>query len=622
MSEPQVITHFAIYPSLGVARVGNSPDGYFFGPEQPGAPRDKGAYRDASGRIKRQAARFRVYGLDARGEVVKEITADDARITWKVEVANKKAAWFDFDQALDIPESQGLIDGTPGIVSTLRNANVPGPERASLAITPPAVTIAGKNINALGNEASFALNGRFMSRSVYLGELHTDAKGRLVFLGGRGEAASFDGKPATTFANNEGWHDDTSDGPVDATVEYEGKTYEAKGAWVLVGPPDYAPGVQGIVTGWDLLFQVATELEPARMPERPKFSEHIYALLRRFTLTQWVNAGFARDFGFGSPSDFTDPVLVARLNDPSEASRALRFRVFDWFRNANYNAPQPASLPAYYGDAMTIDVTKAGPRAWMAILPTQYRWLEQWADGDFVADGKPAAPPPWESLSAAEQVRLIDRAVLDEVLGGPFHPGAEFTWPMRNPLLYAEPFRIKRRAAPEPDYGPQLISSIALMRGGPLDGSTAGDITRWMATPWQTDTSSCLSAYVPYVDDYLPTFWPARVPNDVLSEQQYEKLMDPKTPVNEKEREFGFEKRVKWLRGIRYPMKPTFPPQIYPSKEAINKFIREWAQVGIVEALPGPGGAFPGEVWVETGRQIEHDQPAMTGLEYIWASED
>jgi hypothetical protein len=81
---------------------------------------------------------------------------------------------------------------------------------------------------------------------------------------------------------------------------------------------------------------------------------------------------------------------------------------------------------------------------------------------------------------------------------------------------------------------------------------------------------------------------------------------------------FGFEKRVNGLRGIRYPMKPTFPPRIYPSKEAINKFLREWAQVGIVEALPGPGGPLPDEVWVETGRQIERDPPAMTALDETW----
>ena len=83
MNESHEITQFAIYPSIGVARIGNSPEGYFFGPEQPGVLRP-GPYRDDAGRIKRQAARFRIYGLDAQGRVIKEITAADAQIQWHV----------------------------------------------------------------------------------------------------------------------------------------------------------------------------------------------------------------------------------------------------------------------------------------------------------------------------------------------------------------------------------------------------------------------------------------------------------------------------------------------------------------------------------------------------------
>ena len=47
-----------------------------------------------------------------------------------------------------------------------------------------------------------------------------------------------------------------------------------------------------------------------------------------------------------------------------------------------------------------------------------------------------------------------------------------------------------------------------------------------MAVPWQTDTSSCLSRYKHDVDGYLPTFWPARVPNDVLDLESYQAVMD------------------------------------------------------------------------------------------------
>ena len=71
-----------------------------------------------------------------------------------------------------------------------------------------------------------------------------------------------------------------------------------------------------------------------------------------------------------------------------------------------------------------------------------------------------------------------------------------------------------------------MTSEIALAEDGPLHASGPGDLTRWMAVPWQTDTSSCLSRYKRDVDGYLPTFWPARVPNDVLDLESYQAVMD------------------------------------------------------------------------------------------------
>ena len=212
----QEITQFRIYPSIGVARVGNSPDGYFFGPEVPGPhPRDESQFRDAQGRIKRQAARFRVYGFNAAGEVVREVTNDaDTQITWTVQVANQKSAWFNFDLAMDIPSAAN-------VASTRRNKSVA--DRASLEITPPPVRIQGDRVNAQGSDAQYAMSGRYVDETVYLGEVRTDDKGRLVFLGGRGHSQNPWGQPAYTFGNNDGWHDDVSDGPVDAVVRYRGQ---------------------------------------------------------------------------------------------------------------------------------------------------------------------------------------------------------------------------------------------------------------------------------------------------------------------------------------------------------------------------------------------------------------
>src|ERR1700744_3435011 len=85
----QTIVKAAIYPSIGVARVGNSKTAYYIGPEVPDPlPQPLGFYRDQAGALKREAARFRVYGLNADGVIVKELTSADAEVIWTVTLAN------------------------------------------------------------------------------------------------------------------------------------------------------------------------------------------------------------------------------------------------------------------------------------------------------------------------------------------------------------------------------------------------------------------------------------------------------------------------------------------------------------------------------------------------------
>src|SRR5690606_3134165 len=102
----------------------------------------------------------------------------------------------------------------------------------------------------------FALDGgAFMTMPVTLGEAMTDAEGRLVVLAGAGSAYQAPDAPGMTgFADNSGWTDDTSDGPVRATVRIGDRTFEADPAWVLCVPPNYAPGVaSSIVTAFDAI---------------------------------------------------------------------------------------------------------------------------------------------------------------------------------------------------------------------------------------------------------------------------------------------------------------------------------------------------------------------------------
>ncbi|HEY4173562.1 MAG TPA: LodA/GoxA family CTQ-dependent oxidase, partial [Rhodopila sp.] len=215
------IVKAVIYPSIGVARVGNAPAGYVVGPEVTNpkplvadtAP-GKNPYRDAEGRLYPQAARFRIYGVNAAGSIVKELTAPGvaAEIAWTVHLANKKAAWYEFQIALDIPEAASADP------STLRNPDVT--DRSSLVLDAgPHSLRAGQGAGPVEMVA-----GRFMHQGdpVYLGKMWCEGDARLLVTGGRGKSASYDGKPATTFANNNGWHDDVSDGPVTATVSYNG----------------------------------------------------------------------------------------------------------------------------------------------------------------------------------------------------------------------------------------------------------------------------------------------------------------------------------------------------------------------------------------------------------------
>jgi len=58
------------------------------GPELPGDHTlPAGGYKDAQCRLKRQVARFRLFGYDQNGNVVQEITAADGEITWTVHLA-------------------------------------------------------------------------------------------------------------------------------------------------------------------------------------------------------------------------------------------------------------------------------------------------------------------------------------------------------------------------------------------------------------------------------------------------------------------------------------------------------------------------------------------------------
>src|SRR2546423_3157548 len=146
--------NFKIHPAIGIARVGDSPTSFYLAPEQAGqlpieCDQDGNAvlkdgkeqpiskFKDGQGRVKRQAARFRVYGYDDGspqgqelqvGQQIEVVQTKTGRmmtgkvvdIEWTVYLANKKASRYEFRQ----------LDGEHGYDDThpLRNADVTGPD--------------------------------------------------------------------------------------------------------------------------------------------------------------------------------------------------------------------------------------------------------------------------------------------------------------------------------------------------------------------------------------------------------------------------------------------------------------------------------------------------------------
>ncbi|WP_204348686.1 LodA/GoxA family CTQ-dependent oxidase, partial [Serratia marcescens] len=90
---------------------------------------------------KKQVQRFRVYGYDDQGRVVRELGVADG-LNWTVHVANTKAAWYGYSNAMDGGEH------APGNPGPLRNASIePARRERMLVIDAGPVRIAGAAAN-------------------------------------------------------------------------------------------------------------------------------------------------------------------------------------------------------------------------------------------------------------------------------------------------------------------------------------------------------------------------------------------------------------------------------------------------------------------------------------------
>jgi L-Lysine epsilon oxidase N-terminal/L-lysine epsilon oxidase C-terminal domain len=501
---------YRIHPSIGIARVGNADrDKFFVGPELP----NRGPLGDStfgtrvqpfkdSGKLKPQAARFRIWEyIEKKGkyEASREINLDEkdcASIVWNVHLANRKASFFKFKNLTGEQTAH-----PPG---DRRNDAIV--DRRKLELDPLPRSISGRN----GKPVEFRKGtSKNPSRELwpnpapsppieYLGELRTDGAGRLVVIGGMGKASALSGTAlGGDVFNNDGWFDDVSDGPVTAVLTLKGADGEKKvapveGAWVLSGPPDFAPSLTNIVSLYDILYDMAAreltlpaneliydttlnslarinaEFKAAGSPTlsryKPSFDDEIFPIIRR-----------AQEYIFVFEALKTAHVLLpmyAQLGDPSAAGQGLRQAIF-----ARLHPPGLAGraagqdMPKLNGDEYS---KPAHNRNALTLTETQFALMVQWSKGNFVKTAGTLPPSP---SSATVTPEGLDRAALENCVGGAFCPGIEVGWQIRNKKLFLAPFRINQAAIS------QYLGDTGSIR--------AGHFSRQMALPWHTDFLAC-----------------------------------------------------------------------------------------------------------------------------------
>lgn len=523
--------------------------------------------RDANGGFKRQAARFRIfqYPEQAResypngggteiqiGSVVDGNTVVD--IIWTVHLANKKPNCYVLENP-NLGPLQLIIEGYEnGNLPPLRNLsqgespNPNDPARLqALTIDPGPRTIFGSNaapvkfnqqtvasfwdtsvgnITQLNNYPQTFPSDSFpelfcpAGQIDTLGELQTDEFGRLLVLGGYGIACAWyppgstDPYPLPQDVDNDGWFDDTSDGPVSAVLVFADTTIqEVAGAWVVSTDPAYAPQTLNIVSLWDDIYDTwvrELDLDPTlfntgfQPTYTPYFDEQIHPIFHAAAMQQWntnLPGGALQGHTMADGINATDPPVSY---------------IFNIIRDPNIQGDDSGTthqMPLSLGDS---------GRAFLSTTITQYFFLQQW-------NNNLAVSTPAPSLGPGE---YLDKAVLVNCLGGRFSPGIDMTFIIRQPDIYLQdwqtsgtgPFRIN----PKPlDYNAAQFGQPFLTEGYvPLHSGTSGlepgDTSKFMAIPWHTDYNSCgthPTSPNPNNNKVIYWSWPAQRPFAVYAAQ-------------------------------------------------------------------------------------------------------
>jgi len=540
---------YKIHPAIGAARIGNSAE-YYLAPETPGGlPLDRNSgkpiyagpgvppqniFHDASGALKKQAARFKVFAYDnadpadpgTRVEVgtTKVGGKTVAGIEWTVYLANKKASWFQFEQL-----TGSGMEGDAGYNKNNANnakknplrfnklyglsndpATIDDAKRKQLILDPGPRTVSGANAPAA--DFKIASKGLQPFDVTTLGRILTDADCNLIVLGGEGSSGTTDlpivigddmSAQGGSYANNNGWFDDVSDGPVSGALVLEDGTKVAidTPSWVLCGPPKYAPEIINVVSMYDTMYDIFVQafgLNPRLFKNgfqtsyQPNRAAEIVPLLSRPNLYQFV------------------AILNQFARKKHAALPALSSQQFKQSVEAVLRSPDQknsAGLMPYLAGDNPITATQASN--FLTLSATQIFVLRQFANGIF-SD----SPPPAQGEGVA-----LDQASLENCVGGAFCPGIEMTWICRNTTIYtplpaspalSDAFRIRHK---------KLDGGLTLTNGADNDysaGLEPGDVIKYMAQPWQADFNECSTQPIPGPNGPSYWWWPAQRPYSVF----------------------------------------------------------------------------------------------------------
>jgi hypothetical protein len=323
----------------------------------------------------------------------------------------------------------------------------------------------------------------------------------------------------------------------------------------------------------------------------PYFWRDIWPLLQRPFNFQWVmdfdamtggdphnptrglEGNFDLDLISIPPSEGEDPDLRRKR-------RAWRMHIWGvlrkpghenlWQQTPDPNRPQyqPVAMPYLCGDN---PLSNVAPSKFLRLTNTQLFILNQWAEGKFIneqSEDIPTTPPE----SASKTGQDLDRGVLSNLLGGAFCPGGETTWIVRNPAIYAEPYRIrlnqnfKLTELSATSTQPLASGLQPLSLNGNLStGLEPGDITKYGGLPWQSDFNECSTQNINITYEDWNKLYPNTTGDPAQKITQLTYWWPAHRPVT--------VSNVLWAQGI---------PQTY---QGDLMMVTAWSKVGFVKNI-------------------------------------